>query len=103
MTVRQSQEQGFARVIGTLRRDTHLWASAATTAVSASATFVVRAITNAARSEVSTAAPASADASQNVPTVPVYTRMTIQDPLKHMEELAAAKQPYANVHFDEIE
>jgi hypothetical protein len=37
------------------------------------------------------------------PVIPVYTPKKIVDSEKHIQELAANKQPYANVHIDAIE
>ena len=48
-------------------------------------------------------APEPKVAEKAEPTIPVYQQTTIKNPQKHIQELAAAKRPYANVHFDVIE
>jgi hypothetical protein len=40
---------------------------------------------------------------QSEPAIPIYIPRKIVDPAKHIQELGAIKQPYANVHIDAID
>jgi hypothetical protein len=42
-------------------------------------------------------------ATSSPPVAEVYQQQIVADPEKHIEELAAARKPYANVPFDMID